>query len=336
LGPGPAEQDRLRKLERAVESSGERKQLEATLASYGAWLQSRSPSEKLSLRDRDITTPERLERAGRMLEESQRTARRQLSPEDEKSLQDAILKLVDERHAELVEEVNRQGDPNRKRSIENVSVARLAMVILWREMSNVERRDQLQNRLTARLSPETQEYLNEMDPRQRMWQIGRWVSDAMAPKLSPKSLQRFFTDKLTNEQREYLLGLPQSEMEEQLQQMYLRSQIGLREEDFPRRFWRGGPDGRGPGERDRGPDERGPRDGRRRDFDRDGFDGPPPGPGGPRGPGGPFGPGGRPMGPPPRDRGRDWRPPPGGPPPDGPPPYGGPPPREMPARDEPI
>ena len=40
---------------------------------------------------------------------------------------------------------------------------------------------------------------------------------------------------LTNDQREYLLGLPLPEMEDQLRQMYMRSQVGLRDGD-----WRGG------------------------------------------------------------------------------------------------
>ena len=84
LGPGPAEQDRLRKLQRDVETSSDRAQLEATLASYAAWLQARTQGEKLSLRDRDVSTAERLERVKRLLAESERAARRRLSPEDER------------------------------------------------------------------------------------------------------------------------------------------------------------------------------------------------------------------------------------------------------------
>ncbi|MEX2091167.1 MAG: hypothetical protein WD971_00745 [Pirellulales bacterium] len=323
LGPAPAAQDRLRKLQLDVAASQHREQLEATLAAYAVWLQSRSPGDKLELRE--LPTADRLLRVKRMLEESKRAARRKLSLEDEQALQDAILSIVEERRGELVQEVRRQGHPDPERRIAGRSVAQVALVIVMRDMQDDKRRRQLQDRLTARLSPEAQDYLDGLEGGQRMRQLWRWMYDALEPKFGSQSLEQFFAAELTNDQREYLLGLPLAEMEVQLQQMYMRSQVGLRDDDFPRRFWRGGPGGRGPEERGRGRDERGRRDGPGRDFERDGFDGPPPFPPGPGGRGGPGGP-------PPRE-GRDWRPPPrefgppnggprreDGPPPDGPPP----------------
>jgi anti-sigma-K factor RskA len=339
LEPPEAEQDRLRKLELDIETSSDRPQLEATLASYGAWLQSRTQGEKLSLRDRTKSTSERLDLAEHLLDETQRAARRRLSLEDEKALQESVLNLVEERRGELAQEVQRQGHPDPEGRLARRSVAQVALVIMMQDMQDDKRRQQLQDRLTARLSPEAQEYLNALDGRQRMRQLWRWVYDALGPKFGPQSLQEFFTERLTDDQREYLLGLPQSEMQEQLQQMYMRSQVGLRADDFPRGYFSGGPDGRGP-RGGRGPGARGPRDDDRPDFDRERFEGRPPFPPGRGGPGraGDFGgPGGPPGPPPPRD-GRGWRPPPGGPngpPPQDPPPDGEPPPRESP-REEPI
>ena len=187
-----------------------------------------------------------------MLAQSERAARRQLSLEDEKALQDAILSIVEQRRGELVQEVGRQGHPDPERRIGERTAAQVAVVIIWREMRNDERRAQTIDRLSAHFSPEAQDYLNELDRGQRAWQLMHWVNDAMGPKVGRQNLEEFFTNELTNDQREYLLGLPSAEMREQLQQMYMRSQVGLRDDDFPRRFWRDGPGGRGPWERERG------------------------------------------------------------------------------------
>ncbi len=333
LMPRPEAQDRLRSLERDVATASDRDQLEATLAAYGEWLQSRTQGEKLKLRERDISTAERLERAKSLLAETQLAARRQLSLEDEKALQDAILSIVEERRGELVQEIGRQGNPDPERRLGGQPAARVAMVIIGGDLRNEERRGRTIDRLSAHLSPDAQEYLNGLDRGQRGWQLMRWVYEAVGSNVGRQNLEQFFASGLTDDQREILLGLPLSEMNEQLEQMYMRSQVGLREDDSLRRLWRGGFDGRGPQDRGRGGDDRGRRDGRRREMDGERFDGPPPGPPGPGGPGrggpGRGGPGGRPPGPPPPRDGRDWRPPPEGGPRDG-----GPRPEDR--REEPI
>ena len=291
LGPAPAAQNRLRKLQLDIATAPDHKQLEATLAAYADWIQPRSPGDKLELRE--LPAADRLLRVQQILEQS---ARRQLSLEDEKALQDAILNIVEELQGELPRELNQQahGGPARR------TRGQVALMIIVRETQNHERRQQLQDRLTSRLSPETQEYLDGLETWQRWRQLWRWMYEAVSPKLGPQSLEQFFVDELTNDQREYLLGLPQAEWEEQLQQWYLGSQVGMRRDDLPRRFWRGEPGGRGPWERGPGAEGRGPRDGPGRGFDREGFEGRPPFPPGPGGPDGP------PPGPPPRD-GRGWR-----------------------------
>jgi hypothetical protein len=322
LAPAPQAQDRLRDLEREIAAAPDHAKLEQTLAAYGAWVERLTPGKQLELREaRSVEDRQRL--VGQLLEQSERAARRQLSQEDEKALQDAILSIVEERRGELVQEVGRQGHPDPERRIGERRASQVALVIIWRDMQNDERRAQLQDRLTARLSPEAQDYLKDLDGRQRTRQLMRWVYDAVGSKVGPQSLEEFFTEELTNDQREYLLGLSSVEMKEQLEQMYMRSQVGLRDDDFPQRLWRGGPGGRGPWDRGRG--DRGRRDGPGREFERGRFDGPPPFPPGPDGPG-PRGRDGRPPGPPPPRDGRDWRPPPDG---MGPPPSGRP-------REEPI
>jgi len=320
----PEARARLRDLAQDIETAKDRKRLEATLAAYGAWLQSRTPAERVELRDRSLSPEQRLKRVERLVEQSQRSLRRQLSLDDEKALQDAIFALVEERRHELVDAVRQRGNPNPERQIGQQSIAAVALTIIGRDMQNDRRREELANRLTAPLSDEAQAYLDELDEWQRRRQLARWVFEAMAPKIRPQNLEQFFVD-LNNDQKEYLLGLPRAEMQEQLQQMYARSQVGLRDEGIPPEFFRRGPRGRGQWDRDGNRNRRG-------DFDDPRFEGPPParrGPGGPEGPPGPFGP------PPggewrrrPRDGGPQFRPPPPG--------EGGPPPERPPSNEEPI
>lgn len=328
----PDVRDRLRKLERDIETADDRQLLEATLAAYGAWLQSRSTAERVELRDRSLSTDERLERVRRLVEQSRRSQRRQLSPDDENALQEAIFALVEERRHELVDEVRRLGNPNPEKRIGQRSIAVVALAIVGRDLRDDRRRNELLNRLTAQLSEEAQQYLDRLDERQRYWQLWLWSYDVLAPQIRPQNLEEFFATgrNLTNEQREFLLGLPRAEMLQQLQEMYTRSQVGLRDEGPPRWLFRGGPGGGGPWNRDGERQGRDRRDGRRGDFEGPRFEVPP----GRRGPGfdGPP----RPMGPPPDG---DWRRParddqsPLGPPPPG---EGSPPPRERPHDEEPI
>jgi hypothetical protein len=319
----PEARDRLRKLEQDIAAADDRAELEATLAAYGAWLQSRSPAERVELRERTLSTEKRLQRVERLVEQSRRSLRRQLSPDDEEALQQAIFTLVEERRHELVNEVRERGNPNAEKQIGKQRIADVALLIIGREMWDERRSEALETRLTAPLSDEAQNHLEKLDPRSRHRQLARWVYESLAVgnRGENQNLEGYFANDLTNDQREFLLGLPRAEMQQQLQQMYTRSQVGLREEGPPGWLFRGGPGGPGGrGPRGRGDDRDGRdrdgrdrRDGRRGDFDGPRFEGPP----GRRGPGfdGPRGP----MGPPPDG---EWRPPPG----DGRPPFGPPPP----------
>ena len=273
---------------------------------------------------RQLSTAERLARVQALVGEVAREPRWQLSLEDERALQEAVLAYVAER-----KEFIRRENPELQQRLAERPTAIVALTIVQMEMSDEESRKRLQDRLTARLSPAAQDYLESLRDRQQRRQLWRWMYEAVQPKLGPKELEEFFTNKLTNDEREQLLAMPLPEMEDRLRQMYMGSQVGLREGDWgggfgrPGEFGRGG---RGPGGRpgwdgERRPGERGPggrRGGPGRDFDGDRFERRPfpPGPGGPP-----------PGGPPPDGRG--WPPPrDGGPPPQVPPPHGGPPPEE--------
>jgi hypothetical protein len=292
LTPAPSEQNQLRQLERDISRAADRARLQKVVSAYATWIQGRTSGERMELRL--LPTDERLRRVEELIERSGR----QLSLEDEKALQEAILELVAQRRANFLQEVRQRGNRDMVRGIADRPTGMVALALIEWEMRDDDRRQDLQDRLTAELSPAAQEYFDRLEGRQRGRQLRRWAMDALRPKFGPQDLEQFFVDDLSADQRADLLGLPRAEMEEQLMQWYMSSQVGLRDRDWPGWFGRGGP-GRGPWNPDRGPRERGRRGGGPPEFDGRGFerrpfpDGPPPPPGGPR---------------------------PDGPPPDGPPP----------------
>jgi hypothetical protein len=308
----PATRDRLRGLERDIAEAPDRATLERTLAEYATWIQRRSQGEQAELRG--MSTTDRLDRVKQLLNEASREPHWELSSEDERSLQEAVLAFGAER-----EESIRRENPKLLERLAERPPAMVALAIIGMEMRGDEGRRRLQDRLTSRLSPAAQDYYENLSGGQKRWQLRRWMYAALQPKLGPEELQNYFAKELTVDQREELLGMPLAEMEDRLQQMYMRSQIGLREGDWIGGFGRPGDAGRGgpgpgrPPDWDRVRGDRGP-GGRRgepgRDFDGERFDRPPFPPGGP---------GGGPPGGPPRD-GRGRRPPDGGPPGGGPPP----------------
>jgi len=313
----PARRDRLRRLEREIADAPDRAALEQTLSDYASWIQRRSQGEQAELRG--LSSTERLNRVKQLLSEANRGPHWELSPEDERALQEAVLEFVAERKASILRE-----NPELQRRLADRPTAMVALTIIQMEMHS-EGRQRLLDRLTARLSPAAQDYLESLQGRQRRWQLWRWTYEALQPKLGPEELENYFTNKLTNDEREELLVTPLPEMEDQLRQMYMRSQIGLREGDWVGGFRRPGENGRGgpglgrPSEWERGRGDRGPgipRGGPGRGPNGERFDGPPR----------PLGPGGWPPpgGPPPDRRGRRPPPPDGGPPPQG----QGPPPEE--------
>lgn len=311
-----ADRDRLRRLQQAIATADDSAALRTALSTYGQWIKSRTPGERITLRE--LPPGERLRKVDELVEQSNRFARRRLSAADEQALQEAILDFVDRRRQELMREVGRRGDPDVRRQLEGRSMAVVALVIIGRELRDDDRERRLRDALISHLSPPTQEYIESLPRRQRGRQLWWWCREALDPRYRPQDLERYFVEQLDADRREYLLGLPLAEMDEQLEQFYVGSQVGLWGGDWPGnggpdRVGRGGPGPPGPrwnpeaGPRGRGPRDRFPGDGpppdaagRRRppprDFDdrrpdRGRFDGPP-------------------NGPPP------LRPPPSGPPPD--------------------
>jgi hypothetical protein len=317
LPGGPNEQRRVRQLEAGIVSAPDSALLQRTLAAYGQWLSVRSQGEQVDLRAG--STSDRLKKVAELARKANRESGHKLSSDEEQALREAVNKFAEQHRSEMLEELRRD-NPDAPRRAEN-EPKWTNMLVIWRAMGNEKLRDELHGQLTAALSESNRQYLEHLQQREQMWQMQRWLRTAMNPKFGPQELERFFSDKLTSDQREKLLNLPQAKMETQLEQWYTASQLGIPERDWVEpdnagRFGRGGP---GPGLGGGRP----PRDGEDRPrgrgdgppFGRRGFDR-----GGPGSSRSPMD--GPPGGPPPRD-GRDQP----GPPPDeeGPPPSDAPP-----------
>ncbi|MCI0333124.1 MAG: hypothetical protein L0228_07870 [Planctomycetes bacterium] len=318
LKPSPDEQDRLRALERDVSSAGP--DVQRTLLAYGQWLAGLTAGKQDELRQelQDRSVAEQVRFVQELVEQERRQMTRRLTPEDAERLRNVLRLIVSERQAELLRN-RRRGDDRWRRD-----EPRGALMILARELKSRDGNNQIWKRLVSQLSPEASAHLESLPAWRRPGQLWKWIGESLqAKKVNAEELERFFAEKLDNEQREWLLSLQADEMQAQLERLYY-VELGygdaakwwseLRERgdgmrDRPRqdgrRFGPDGPDGRH--RPDRSPD--GPPPG----FNDRGRI--PPGPGGPR---------------PQDDQSPADRRPPGGP---GPRPQA-PPPDEPPPRDE--
>jgi hypothetical protein len=315
------EQERLRALQQEISSGG--LELQRTLLAYDQWLARLTAAQQEELRENllDLNVEEQVELVSRLVRQEQEQASRRLTPEDAEKLRTVLKEITTERQAEIMADSRRRGDKGRTRRPEGG-----ALPILARELFKGEDNNQIRERLVSQLSPDARAHLDSLSRMKRTGQLWRWILDSLQEKVDSDELERFFADKLTNDQREQLLSLPPNEMQSRLERLYYATELGYSNAaqwSFEYRESGGGPPNRfGPDRPDFRQD--GTRD-RRRPDDPPG--GPPPefgrrgrGPG-PGGPGGPH---------PPRedefpdDRRPSYR---QGPPPDEPPP-GGPPPRD--------
>jgi hypothetical protein len=308
LPGGPEEQRRMRQLADEISHASDSAELEKTMAAYGQWLSGQSQGRQAELRG--LSSPERVAQVEKYARQGGREASHKLSTEEEQALRDVINKFVEQHRSEVRDQLRRE-NPDAPRGGEKEPKFAGIWIVLF-AMRDEKWRDELRTDLLAALNDADRKYLESLPVFQQQMQLGRWMRSAANPKFGPEELERFFSEKLTNDQREQLLNLPQAQMELRLEQWYAQSQMGIRESDWASfdlsdRQGRGGPGGPGFGrqrDRDEGPRGRGdgpPGEGRRR-FNRGSGEGPPDGPP----PGGPFGR-------PPRERPKD------GPPPDRPP-----------------
>jgi hypothetical protein len=278
----------MRKLAEDIAGASNSSELEKTMSSYALWLGGQSQGRQAELRD--LTSAERVVRVQQLARQSNRNPNRKLSPDDELVLRSAVTKFVDGHKPELLEELRRNKPEVYKQVDEHPNMAN--MMVMWRAVWDEGSREEFETAVKQDLSEPTRSYLASLTPDGQANQLRSWVRSAMNPKIGPQELEQFFTEKLSNDQREKLLNMQQSDMETQLERWYMAAQMGIPEQqwgtfDLQGRPGRGGPGfGRPARDREEGPRGRGegpPREFGGRRFDR-GPDGPPPDgrpPGGP-------------------------------------------------------
>jgi hypothetical protein len=272
------ERDQLRDLQRAIKDADDAEQLQLNLLAYRRWLEQLTPGEQEDLREelKGVPLSEQMNRLERFARKEDLQAARQLSANEKERLREAVLAFVEERRAMLMDEMERRGSGQRARRLEG---PRGALAILTWMMRNEEGAKLARERIVGVLDPETITLFDRLNPQARRMQLWQWIRQAMQPKLTPDELEEFFVDELDSNQRERLLNLPPGEMQSELEQMYLASELGFRGMAMPESGpWNAprGPDfgpgmrrhpgGPPPDFRDRGPFDGPPdrRDGRRR------------------------------------------------------------------------
>jgi hypothetical protein len=281
LANSPGKQQELRELDQQVRTAADAEMLQKTLLAYGQWLNHRTPGEQDELSS--LPTEKRLELVEKYIKEDQEHAARQLSDEDRENLRKEVLVIYEDRKSAFERAMRRQGSGDRPR-LEGPLRRQALVVLIWELMWNRERDDSTEERLIAKLSPELQDYWEKLPERRRpnrRDQLVDWIRESMRPRRSPDALEKFFAEKLDNNQRARLLALSRDEMQARLEWLYNADQIGLSGNEAWGGF--GWPDGMPPGSPPDGP--RRDRDGRRRDRDGRGGprrDGPPPRESGPR------------------------------------------------------
>jgi hypothetical protein len=220
------EQDRLRRLEREIRQADDAEVLQQNLLAYGQWLARLSLGEQQELKEslHGRSLEEQMEHVRRLARKENQRASRRLSPEDSDSLRRAVLNFAEERKPRIEGELRRRGRRDAARWLEH---PRAALMILGRELQSDDPASHLRE-IVNELSPEARAHLQQLGPWARRLQLWQWIRDSLKPNWTPGELERFFAEELNSDQRLRLLNLSSSQMEAELERLYLASEFGVR------------------------------------------------------------------------------------------------------------
>ncbi|MCC6492984.1 MAG: hypothetical protein IT424_08180 [Pirellulales bacterium] len=264
----PAEQQRLRTLHEAIVAAPDAPQLERTMLAYHAWLSRLTPAQQFELRATD-DIPQRIRMVRRWADQMQEDDLLALGEEELRRLAARLRQPLDEFRQALGQRP-REGRPAGPADQPPRRMPYGGAWLLAAENSRSAKK--LEAAVLEALPQRVRQPFQQLSPPQKFQQLATWMRQAEAlarGRVSQQELERYFSEELDVETREYLLRLPAEQMQQALEWRY-RRQTGLGF-DGPRRG-----DGAWPGDRPGPPGEH--RDGRPR------------GPGGRGGPGPRFGP----------------------------------------------
>lgn len=233
----PAEQERLRQLNRRIDQDPQAGALRQTAQRYYAWLKTLPMYRRAELQE---TPPQqRLDAIQRALEEESAQAVRRPRPQDAEALWRWMQQYAQRHEAEVLAALppdrqhEWQSDPEHRR--------RLVMSLLWMHGPSaslkIPRPSQKEmEELYRRLSPQTRQHLQAMPPEGQWKRIASWArylvhyqvdraTGWIPPEVSEAELLHFFEYELSPEQIDVLLALPADQMLQELRRLYFRVKI---------------------------------------------------------------------------------------------------------------
>lgn len=292
----PEMRDELNEWHRTVAAAPDAPELRKTLLAYYAWVSQQGEVEQARLRT--LPAAERLARVQEIQAETEKRNKWHLSPRDAAAIRSALDEMAsDEKMKQLqravidslpsLDKLADRVPPERLaqlRKLRHVSPQKTMLFVMWGAAGNrpefinpavAAYRDAIEAGVVAALAPSTLERLPE-EPLERTRQLAMWLSSASRQQADVATLEDyFFSDKLSEADRQELLAKPLDQMLKELEVLYAREFAGD-DQMWPeprggyfgnRHGGRGerGRDGRGPegrgdgrGGGDRGPRERGP------------------------------------------------------------------------------
>ncbi len=241
----PAEQERLRRLNRQIDQDPQAADLRQTAQRYYAWLKTLPMYRRAELQE---TPPQqRLDAIQRALEEESAQSVRRPRPQDAEALWRWMQQYAQQHEAEVLaalppdRQQEWQSDPEHRR--------RLAMSLLWMHGPSTSWKIPRPNQndleeLYRGLSTQTRQRLQAMPPEGQWKRIASWArylvhyqtdraTGWVPPEVSEAELLHFFEYELSPEQTDALLALPADQMLQELRRLYFRVKIPGWEDQTP-------------------------------------------------------------------------------------------------------
>lgn len=240
----PAEQDRVRRLQAALEAAPDGAELHQVLVRYGRWLATLSPGERAELAK--LSSNQRVARLQTMVPDHALRRPLTLTSDD----LDELGRWIEERVWRDDRPRHRPGEADRRamfvgRFLENSPSS--GSIRFWSKGLSSEMLEDLAKRLSA--EPAARLSSPNLSPSEKRRQVVGWLEQLVRsrlPRVDGDRLSAFFEQELSVAGRDELLSLPPDEMERELQVRYFRAHWGRRP-GRPGMGPPGGPDGERPG-----------------------------------------------------------------------------------------
>lgn len=236
----PAEQERLRRLHRDIETDSEADHLRVVMDHYHRWLMTLSSYHRAELQQ--LEPAERIKRIKSMLDDQTVREKKRLTPQDLAALTTWMEQYAvrhEARYLEMIPENQRQ---NYQKAAPTVRPRLLFGMVWWRwqrwggSKAPALTEEDLAS-LRAVLSSDARSHIDGKPPAEQRMVAAGWIRQAVQqhmglwdmksqPGLSDEDLARFFEKEVTDQQRDHLLSLPNEEMQRDLRQMYVISKRG--------------------------------------------------------------------------------------------------------------